>query len=251
MKEKIVKVIHDLESEADIRILHACETGSRAWGFASPDSDYDIRLIYTHPKNWYLGLKEKKDFIDRFLPGDLDLVGWDLRKALRLFYDCNLSLNERLGSPEVYYSVDGFDRQVTAMVARFFNPRKAMHHYLSMAKKVYAQNNDKGRIGIKKLFYVVRPLFCCSWIERNNSMPPTVFQDLLDEGLAPNDLIEAICAIRKQKETAMEGHVTEIPQILQQWIGSEITRFEKSSESLSGSQKKSWQDLDQLFLDWL
>lgn len=251
MKNKVVKVIRALEHECDIRVLYACESGSRAWGFASPDSDYDIRFIYVHPKDWYLGLNDEKDFIDRFLPGDLDLAGWDLRKTLRLFYGCNLSLNEWLGSPEIYYSADGFEQELAVMVADFFNPQKAMHHYLCMAKKVYGKHNDQGRIGIKKLFYVVRPLFCCAWIEGKGSMPPTDFQNLLDAELAPADVIEQICEVRLQKETALEGHVIELPSILQQWIILQLAHFEEAAEAQEGSREKDWQALDQLFLDWV
>lgn len=250
MKAQVRKIIRTFESERNIRILYACESGSRAWGFASPDSDYDIRFIYAHPKDWYLRLDEKKDFIDTFLPGDLDLSGWDLAKTLRLFSTCNLSLNEWLDSPEVYYEAEGFKAELAIHIPELFNPRKAMHHYLNMAKKVYEKNNDKGWIGIKKLFYVVRPLFCCAWIEREGSMPPTEFQSMLEVGLASNDIVNQIVEIRSQKETAVEGHVIEMQTQLQKWITTQFVHLGQSIESLEGSPEKNWEALNQVMLKW-
>jgi uncharacterized protein len=74
-----------LETEHGCRVLFACESGSRAWGFASPDSDYDVRFIHTHPLDWYLRVKPGNDTIERMAPGDMDFSGWDLRKALALW----------------------------------------------------------------------------------------------------------------------------------------------------------------------
>lgn len=251
MKKSIKQVICNLEKERGIRILYACESGSRAWGFASPDSDYDIRFIYAHEKNWYLGLEEKKDHIDLFLPGDLDLSGWDIVKTLKLFAGCNLSLNEWLGSPELYCEKEGFRADLTSLISIFFNPCKALHHYLSMAGKVYEKHQDQGQIGIKKLFYVVRPLFCCAWILKNRSMPPTEFQTMLDGELAPKEIVREIENIRLQKESALEGHQISIPQNLMSWIARQLEYVESEAESLSGAAKRDWQELDHLMLKWV
>ncbi|MCF6313403.1 MAG: nucleotidyltransferase domain-containing protein [Verrucomicrobiales bacterium] len=251
MKESIKQVIRDLEKERSIRILYACESGSRAWGFASPDSDYDIRFVYAHEKNWYLGLEEKKDFIDLFLPGDLDLSGWDLAKTLRLFAGCNLSLNEWLGSPELYYEKGSFREELASLIPNYFNPRKALHHYLSMAGKVYEKHQSEGQIGIKKLFYVVRPLFCCAWILKNKSMPPTAFQAMLDSELATKEIVSEIESIRLQKESALEGHQITIPPNLMSWIARELQDIEKIAGNMSGASKRNWQELDHFLLNWV
>ena len=108
MKDRIREEIRTLESECDARVLLAVESGSRAWGFASPDSDYDVRFIYAHRRDWYLSVLESRDVIERMLPGDLDVSGWELRKALRLFAKCNLALNEWILSPEVYHAEPAF-----------------------------------------------------------------------------------------------------------------------------------------------
>ena len=106
MDEQIKTKLSELEEKHDVRILFSCESGSRAWGFASSNSDYDVRFVYVHPIEWYLHLDQQRDTIEAMLPNDLDLSGWELRKTLRLFGSCNLALNEWLGSP-IIYSDDG------------------------------------------------------------------------------------------------------------------------------------------------
>jgi predicted nucleotidyltransferase len=103
MEVKIKKYLSDLENDKGIKILLACETGSRAWGFPSPDSDFDVRIIYKHDKDWYLSLTEEKDTIEYFLlNNEIDISGWDLRKSLRLLWKSNPPLLERIQSPIIY-----------------------------------------------------------------------------------------------------------------------------------------------------
>ncbi len=103
MKAKIKNYLSELEQEKDIEILFACETGSRAWGFPSPDSDYDVRLIYKHHKDWYLSLSEGKDSIEFFLDNnEIDISGWELRKSLRLLWKSNASILERIQTQRLF-----------------------------------------------------------------------------------------------------------------------------------------------------
>ena len=109
MHDKIIQMLKELERKEDCKILFAAESGSRAWGFASPDSDYDIRVIYVNPEAWYWDISEKKaDTFAAMLPDDLDVSAWELRKTLQLFSKCNPSLNEWLGSPIIYYAEEKF-----------------------------------------------------------------------------------------------------------------------------------------------
>src|SRR6187549_3465126 len=108
--QQINSILKQIETKNQIKILYACETGSRAWGFPSPDSDYDIRFIYMHERDWYLSLSQRKDSIE-FMEGDLDITGWDLRKCLILLKKSNAPLIERLQSPVEYYSVAGFKKE--------------------------------------------------------------------------------------------------------------------------------------------
>ncbi|MCH6256244.1 nucleotidyltransferase domain-containing protein [Puniceicoccaceae bacterium K14] len=250
IQHQIDDTIQNLEKERNIRVLFACESGSRAWGFESPDSDYDLRFIYTHPKDWYLELQEKKDYIDLMLPNDLDLAGWDLVKTLRLFATCNLALNEWIDSPIIYWQQDGFREELTALIPTFFKPRKAIHHYMSMAKGT-AKDHFNGRmIKIKKLFYILRPLFACYWIEAKNSMPPTVFQTMLDSDIADSSLLSAIAEVQAQKVHAVEGEIIEAPEIMNQWIHDSLSHFEQIQDKFGSGNKPGWGALNAVLKKW-
>jgi len=94
MDSVIRGVLEKIEKEHKVKILFAWESGSRAWGFASKDSDYDVRFIYVHEKNWYFGIDDQRDVIELPVNEVLDVNGWDVRKALRLFRKSNAPLYE-------------------------------------------------------------------------------------------------------------------------------------------------------------
>ena len=171
--------IADIEAKHDVRVLFAAESGSRAWGFASPDSDYDVRFIYVHRPDWYVGIGEPRDVIEAMLPGDLDLSGWDLRKTLRLFLRCNLALNEWLGSPIVYAERGDLARQMRDLLPAAFRAPAGYHHYLSMAQGVFNDHLANDPVRLKKVFYVLRPLLACRWIAAAGTQPPTEFDQLV------------------------------------------------------------------------
>ena len=104
METKILQRLKDIESKYDVKVLLAVESGSRAWGFASKDSDYDVRFVYVHRKEWYLTLVEGRDVIEELdSDGVMDFAGWDLKKALLLMGKGNCAFAEWLNSPIIYY----------------------------------------------------------------------------------------------------------------------------------------------------
>lgn len=142
MTEEIKKELHRLEEQHEIKILYAVESGSRAWGFASQDSDWDVRYIYIHTLDWYLKIDEQKDSQEEILPNEIDLSGWELKKALRLFRKSNPPLLEWLNSPMVYLEQFSTAAKLRDMTSKFFNPKSCIYHYLHMAAgtyKVYLQ----------------------------------------------------------------------------------------------------------------
>ena len=85
MRAYVAAKLGAVAAEEGVRVLYAAESGSRAWGFASPDSDHDVRFIYAHERDWYVSLWEDRDVVERGIDEKLvDLAGWDIRKALRL-----------------------------------------------------------------------------------------------------------------------------------------------------------------------
>ena len=203
MRDKIIQTLKELERKEDCRILFAAESGSRAWGFASPDSDYDIRIIYVKPEAWYWDITEKKsDTFSVMLPGDLDVSAWELRKTLQLFSTCNLALNEWLGSPIIYGAEEKFLAEMKRLRSYFFNSVRAGHHYLAMADNSWSYLNENREITLKKLFYALRCLFCAMWSDRFHSMPPTEFDKLLIPELLPVEILQLIPELKRQMAAA-------------------------------------------------
>lgn len=178
MKTKIIQYLKELEIQHNIKILYACETGSRAWGFASPDSDYDVRFIYIHKADWYLSLFEGKDSIELMLDDNLiDITGWELRKSLRLLKKSNVSILERIQSPIVYIQDDEFLTSINQLANSFYSKVSSLHHYLGLAKKSLSDVNISGNYKLKRLFYALRAAVCCNWIVERDEIPPIFFTE--------------------------------------------------------------------------
>ena len=161
----------------NVNILFACESGSRAWGFASPDSDFDVRFIYIKPLDWYLSVSEKKDSID-IMDGDFDAVGWELKKQLKLMIKSNIPALEHLFSPIIYKGNELLINEMREIGLECFSPIKSMFHYLSMSKK-YEEKLHNENVKLKDLFYALRTSLAGKWILENNSLPPVVFEKML------------------------------------------------------------------------
>lgn len=201
MKETIRKTLCGLEAEQGCRILFAVESGSRAWGFASPDSDYDVRAVYARPLDWYLGLEENPpDTWNRQMPGDLDISAWDLRKALRHALKGNPAFLEWLGSPIIYRD-DGKIGEIASIAASVFNPAHAAYHYASLFRHAIEDRGPDGTVGVKKLCYALRASLCVQWIFSRETMPPTAFADVV-AGMsladAQRDAISRLLALKAE-----------------------------------------------------
>jgi predicted nucleotidyltransferase len=188
-------------AEHGVRILYAAESGSRAWGFASPDSDYDVRFIYAHPLAWYVRLGEDGAVIER--PHDdrlVDLAGWDLRKALRLLLKSNPTLHEWLVSPFVYID-SPLRTELAGMFKRHASPRVLAHHYGSIARTAWKREIEgREQVRLKKYFYVVRPLLSLAWVAEHRTPPPMAIDELLARvpmPAAPRAAIDALLAEKR------------------------------------------------------
>ncbi|PVY40860.1 nucleotidyltransferase domain-containing protein [Pontibacter virosus] len=213
MQELILQKLREIEQQYEVQILFASETGSRAWGFPSPDSDYDVRFIYRHTRDWYLSIDEQRD-TNEYLSGDLDLVGWDIRKSLRLLRKTNAAMFERLQSPIVYLQQTDFREQLLALAPAYFSCRAGLHHYLSMANNYYKACEAEDQVKLKSYFYLLRTTLCSRWIVERQGIPPLQFRELLPlvEDQAMRDKIETLLVLKAQvdesfrhpKETELE-----------------------------------------------
>jgi predicted nucleotidyltransferase len=181
MKQKIIQELENIEKKHAVRIILASESGSRAWGFPSNDSDYDVRFIYVNKTNWYLTIDNKRDVIELPVDAILDINGWDLKKALQLLRKSNSPLMEWLSSPIKYRVLPHVYEKLSALSRSAFLPETSCHHYLSMARKsVEILNGDK-KAKLKTYMYAIRPMLCCEWIIQHLSQPPMNISDLLTE----------------------------------------------------------------------
>ena len=188
MTDTIKKHLAELEQERNIKILLAVESGSRAWGFPSPDSDYDVRIFYLHPKDWYLSIQNRKDTIEYFHGELLDISGWDIRKALSLLGKSNSTPAEWCQSPIVYKEAPGFKEQLFQLVQQYFQPDYMLNHYIGIAKNTLNKNPLDAELRLKKLFYIIRPALAATWIVEKETVPPMDIWNLLE--VAGNDRIK-------------------------------------------------------------
>ena len=245
MQQKILKRLRELEKQENIRILFAVESGSRAWGFASPDSDYDVRFIYIRPQREYLRLDSLRDVIELPIDEQLDMNGWDMQKALRLLYKSNPTLFEWISSPIVYLESDTAQKLRTIM-PDYFSVQRSLYHYISMAENNYREYLKGDMVRAKKYFYVLRPLLACRWILEHKMPPPMLFSELLESQL-PNELYEVTQQLLNLKMHAPE--VREIPRIdkLNQYIDAETERIRLVLSEMERPKQMKWEKLNQLF----
>ncbi len=240
-KEAILKALRAIEHHHGVEILYACESGSRAWGFASPDSDYDVRFLYRQPLDRYLGVSQVEESLDLF-DGDFDGVGWDVAKAARLLEKSNASLIEWLHSPIVYRSQPGFlERWQT--VAGDFSPRALAHHYIGLAKTVVKSKFDDELRRPKDYLYGLRAVLGARWIVKNGTRPPVPFEDVLDA--APQDLLGAIEHLLKLKESTDESHRVEPIAELEEFVTGSIEKLREQANELP-TERPSRTALDEL-----
>lgn len=225
--EKIVEELRCIEKKHDVRVLYACESGSRAWGFASRDSDYDVRFIYVHPRDWYLSIEDRRDVIEEPICAELDISGWDLRKALRLMRKSNPPLLEWLKSPVTYAQNEPFIGAFRALARDCYSPARTFKHYLHMAWG-NARDYLKGdTVRLKKYLYVLRPMLAARWIERGLGEPPMRFDHLVEKMVEEDRVRAAIAHLLARKKSGEEmGHGLR-DEVLGAFIAEELSRLEK------------------------
>jgi len=246
INEQIETELEKLEQEEGVRIVYACESGSRAWGFESRDSDCDVRFLYLHPAKRYLSVSPDRGVIERPLDNRLDISGWDLRKALQLLCKSNPPLLEWLQSPIVYRRVPSVVSRIRTLVPQYYSPAACHYHYLHMATKNYREYLRGEQIWIKKYFYVLRPVLACLWIEKGHGVVPIEFSKLTERVLDRDDLRQAIQDLLRRKRAGEElDQGPRIPAI-SDFLDTEISRL--SAKAAPPSKPTTVEALDQVFI---
>jgi uncharacterized protein len=228
-QSRIQERLNAAEAEHGMRILYACESGSRAWGFASKDSDYDVRFLYVRPRDWYLSVnvERRRDVIEYPIVDDLDINGWDLRKALVLFRKSNPPLLEWLNSPIVYREQPHLVNELRTLAATYHSPAAMLYHYFSMARGNFREFLQGESVIRKKYLYVLRPILAIRWIERQASLPPVEFANLVAGTVDDEQLQSAIDALLVEKQAGMEKDRSPRIAPLSDFIAGEIARLEQ------------------------
>ena len=215
----ILSELRGIETREEVRILFAIESGSRAWGFASPDSDFDVRFVYARKQDWYLSLKPGRDVIELPLIGDDDINGWDIQKALNLALKPNTVLLEWLSSPIRYIwdaaacaKIDAFTRTIT-------HRSPCRHHYMRMADM---QRGTGEEIKLKRYFYALRAAMALRWIESRDDLPPMNFQTLMAGVDIPKPVSDEIDRLLEIKTSTAELGTGPRIRVLEDFLTTQI-----------------------------
>ncbi len=249
MRNTILSKLNEIEERENIKILHCIESGSRAWGFASPDSDYDVRFIYVRPKEFYLRLDKTRDVIEWQLDDTLDINGWDIQKALTLLHNSNPTLFEWNSSPIIYKTTDEWQK-IAAVINRYFVAKSGLYHYLSTAKSNYREYLKGETVRLKKYFYVLRPLLACKWILAEGTPPPMLFSTLmekyLDAEIKPD--VEKLLDLKMNTPEIGEGKRFDR---VNDYIDRSMDEIEKAIAELPREDARDWDELNEIFLSLL
>ena len=247
MEKKILEKLNEIEKEYDVKILFAVESGSRAWGFSSNDSDYDVRFVYVHKLDYYLSLDEKRDVIEYMLDDVYDINGWDLDKTLKLLASSNPTLFEWLNSP-IFYKKSKLYYKLNELSSSYFSKSTCIHHYLSMAKSTYKTYIfGKEKLKFKKYFYVIRTIMAARYILKYNKIPPVLFDNLVKE-ILPNKLVPIIEDLLLKKKNSNETELITPIKELNDYIDEEIEKIENEVKSVS-KENISYDKLNEYFKD--
>lgn len=249
MEEWIKATLREVEKRENVKILHCVESGSRAWGFASPDSDYDVRFIYVRPKDFYLRLDKTRDVIEWQLDDTLDVNGWDLSKALTLLHKSNPTLFEWNASPIVYKTTEEWAGLAT-IINRYFVAKAGLYHYLSAAKSNYREYLKGETVRLKKYFYVLRPLLACQWILEQGTPPPMLFSELMDAYLDASLKPEVLHLLERKRNTPEIGEGKRLDKV-NTYIEHTMAALESHIKALPPARGNDWEELNAAFAAFL
>lgn len=249
MFNTIQEELKKIEQRKNIKILHCAEAGSRAWGFASTDSDYDVRFIYVRPINEYLKLEKARDVIELPINDRLDINGWDLKKALVLLHSSNSALLEWFSSTIIYRHTV-FTDEFRKMMPRYFINTTGVYHYLGMAKRNYKEYLLNDMVKCKKYFYVLRAILACRWIIHNKTIPPILFNDLVKSEL-PHELNNEVFKLLDLKIHSPEIKFVPKIETLNTYIEQEFDKIQKEICNLYEEQHNGYKELDKFFIKYI
>ena len=246
MLEIIKEKLNEIEEKEQVRIIHAVESGSRAWGFASSDSDYDVRFIYIRKPEAYMHLEKTRDVIEWQLDDTLDINGWDLQKALRLLHRSNPTLFEWNESPIIYHTTEAW-AELQPLIRACFMEKSGLYHYLSMAKSNYREYLKSDMVHLKKYFYVLRPVLACRWILEYKSAPPMAFSKLAETCL-PMELKPEVDRLLELKMASSEMEHGPRIDAINSYLDESIQEISGAIAAMPSRAQLPWNDLNDMLI---
>lgn len=248
--EQIKEKLFEIEHKEGVRILYACESGSRAWAFASPDSDYDVRFVYIRPVDFYLKLENTKDTLECELNEIYDISGWDVKKFLCLLNKSNPSVFEWAASPVVYKTTEEWN-QILKIINNYFSIQRSLHHYNSITKNNLKRYFDgKTDVRYKPYLYNLRQCLACEWIMDRKSPPPIEF-DVLKNAYLPEALQKPVDDLLKAKKMMKEKETGLRFPLIDSYVEKIVLKVEKYLEESMEKKTSDWREFDCLFLQLL
>lgn len=251
MRDVIISKLKEIEEANNIKILYAVESGSRGWGFASSDSDFDVRFIYVHPIDWYLSIEEKKDFIEVPINNLLDINGWDIKKTLLQFKKSNPTLIEWLSSPIVYMENYSAAQNLRDLLPAYFSPVPTIYHYLHIARSKYTEIMSTDQVKIKRYFYILRPLLACMWVEKNSTPPPMEFCKLMSDQQLDKVLVDEISKLLEKKISGLEIDIEAKSPVIIDFFKSKLNHYEQYLKTVRKEKASDYKALNELFREVL
>lgn len=248
--EAIIRAkINEIENKEHVRILFAAEGGSRAWGLASPESDYDVRFIYVRQAKEYLRLEEFRDTIDAHQDDILDMDGWDLRKALRFLYRSTPEIHEWFRSSIVYRETEEAKR-MRALLPEYFSTKKCANHYIHMAAMNFRTYFQDDEVWLVKYFYLLRPLLLAKWLTESQETPPMLFSDLAEHTL-DDQWKDYVFSLLEQKKKLLDMGKARKNKQFNKYLEELIHSLEEQILSKKEEKKFTWGALDDYFFEVL
>ena len=245
MKEIIQKKLEEIEKQEHVKIILAIESGSRAWGFESADSDYDVRFIYVREPEMYLRLDTVRDVIEWQLDEVFDISGWDIKKALQLLYKSNPTLFEWINSPIVYKeTIEG--RELRELSKQYFDVKKSVMHYLNMTSSTFENYLQDESVKLKKYFYALRPILAAKYALENKTQPPIKFNDLKDTMLE-DKLKTEVNHLLELKMKSKETEYIPVVNELNLYIKNKMHEINEQAYQLN-EMRFEWDNLNRYFL---
>lgn len=249
MRKIILDELKNIEREERVRILYAVEGGSRAWGYHTDESDYDVRFIYIREVTAYLDLQETKEVIVKSTQYPIEFSGWDLSKALKLLRKSNPSLLEWLTNENIYREHSAIEK-IRELRDMTFSPARCVKHYNSMVKNNMEKYLKEDIKDLKKWMTIIRPWLAYKWIKEYQTFPPNGTNEMVNSINVNKEIKGTISLMIRSRVNGKEVPL-HILMYMEEYIREDVLKMDGNLECLHSNDSFQWGEINQTFLNIL